>query len=338
MQNLGRTCHAVTALGRTSRWFSRLEVRRRLGATVARVGVVTVAGILIAPSMPAAAASGASASSSGAILSPLRAGWPPQQAVRPARGSTWRAGFESGDFSEWTWWRRNDGCSLSTGEPGGPIPPLEGERAGRFETSRACLDRGKSHSKLFKEWALASPQSRWRDDGGRPLERLPKDSPTGAYRASFFVARGYRASEPWTNIFQLKESYLDDSGASRQDPQWWLNISPAGQWSSAAAPGSRPDAPVLHVNHWGQDYSSYRPSLRLVPLGRWFEIRAEIFAGERIDWYLDDELFDRSVQGEYPIGFSKSRPTGWTFGVGHYDGVGALWVDDASFASPTPSP
>ncbi|MEJ7655433.1 MAG: hypothetical protein WKF33_00145 [Thermoleophilaceae bacterium] len=60
-----------------------------------------------------------------------------------------------------------------------------------FKNTADCLDRGTPHSKLLKEWALSSPETGWHDDAGRGLERLPNDSPSGTYRASYFLPSGY---------------------------------------------------------------------------------------------------------------------------------------------------
>lgn len=261
--------------------------------------------------------------------------------VKPAAGSaaeraTWRSSFEQGSFSEWSWWGKGDSryaghSVVSTREAG--IPSLDGGRAAEFSVTEAQLRAGSQHSKLMKDWGYAPPETTtWRDDAGRQLERLPGNSPAGAYRANFYLPANYRKSpEGWTNIFQFKEAYHDSAGKWHQDPQWWLNMSQAGKWGSAAPAGLRPDHPVLHANNWRTDYSNYRPKLVALPLGRWFEIKAELYPGDRIDWYLDGKLFDTSYASKYPVGFSKSRPTGWVFGVGHYYGIGKLWADKVSF-------
>ncbi len=250
--------------------------------------------------------------------------------------ATWGAGFESGSFSDWSWWGKGDpryaGHSVVSAREAG-IPATEGDRVAQFSVTPSQRSAGNYHSKVMKNWAYAPPESTsWRDDAGRPLERLPNNSLAGTYRASFFLPANYSKSpERWTNIFQFKEAYYDASGQWHQDPQWWLNMSRAGSWGSAAPSGLRSDHPVLHANNWQTDYANYHPKLVAVPLGRWFELKAEVHPGDRIDWYLDGELFDRSSASKYPVGFSKARPTGWVFGIGHYDGIGKLWADKASF-------
>jgi len=250
--------------------------------------------------------------------------------------ATWRSSFEQSSFSEWSWWgkgdSRYDGHSVvSTREAG--IPSLDGGQVAEFSVTEEQLRAGRQHSKVMKDWGYAPPETTtWRDDAGRQLERLPGNSPAGTYRANFYLPSNYRKSpERWTNILQFKEAYYDSSGKWHQDPQWWLNISQAGKWGSAAPDGLRSDHPVVHANNWHTDYSNYRPKLVALPLGRWFEIKAEVYPGDRIEWYLDGERFDTSYASKYPVGFSKSRPTGWVFGVGHYDGIGKLWADKVSF-------
>ncbi len=250
--------------------------------------------------------------------------------------ATWRSSFEQSSFSEWSWWGKGDsryaGHSVVSASEAG-IPSLDGGRVAKFSVNEAQSRAGSHHSKVMKNWGYAPPETTsWRDDAGRQLERLPNNSPAGTYRANFYLPADYRKSpERWTNIFQFKEAFYDSSGKWRQDPQWWLNISQAGKWGSAAPEGLRSDHPVVHANNWKTDYSNYRPKLVALPLGRWFEIKAEVYPGQRIEWYLAGQRFDTSYASEYPVGFSKSRPTGWVFGVGHYDGIGKLWADKVSF-------
>lgn len=251
----------------------------------------------------------------------------------------WRSNFETGDFSEWTWWRRRDGGTFFVRPPEVETAAAGGSKVAHFEVTPAQLAAGRRHSKVFKEWALAPPESMWRDDRGAPLERLPENSPAGSYVARYFLPPGYRKpkGQPWTNVFQFKESYLDGKGRWHQDPQWWINMSSASTWRAKGVRtpcGASSDAPVLHANHWNQEFSRYRPKLVAAPVGRWFEIRADLYPGNRIDWYLDGRLFDRSPATTYPVGLSKPRPVGWVFGIGHYGGIGRLLADDASFAAP----
>ena len=253
---------------------------------------------------------------------------------------TWQADFETGDFSEWTWHRQSNGGTYYVADATAEgVPPAGANKLARFEVTAAQAQVGKVHAKLYKEWALSAPETNWRDDAGRRLERLPNDSPSGTYVAHYFFPSGYRATiGNWVNIFQWKESYLGPGGDWHQDPQWWINVNAARAWPHSPVNGvaSRPDAPVLFANHWRNNHAR-SPKLYVVPLGRWFELRAELYSGDRIDWYIDDEFFDRSSASDYPIGLSKERQAGWVFGVGHYGGASDranhLWVDDVSFTA-----
>jgi hypothetical protein len=133
-------------------------------------------------------------------------------------------------------------------------------------------------------------------------------------------------------VFQFKQAFVDRRGTWRQDPQWWLNMSRASLWGRPAS-GLRPDHPVLHVNHSDNDYGSYRPRLLAAPVGRWFDVRAELYPGERIDWFIDGRHLDTSRHPEWPVGITEPRATGWLFGVGHYGGIGTLYADDVSFTA-----
>lgn len=248
----------------------------------------------------------------------------------------WDSSFEGGDFTEWSTWGANDsryaGHDTVTAQETG-IPALAGDYVANFSVDRQQIDTGEIHSKLMKEWILSGVQKL--DDAARPVGRLPKDSPAGTYRASFFFPSHYRREltspyNKWTNIFQFKQGYRE-AGVYKQDPQFWVNVSAAGQHPDAPA-GLEPDSPVLHVNNWWTDYRSYRPTLYAVPLGRWFEIRAELYPGDRIEWYADDQHLDTSHSTSIKkIGFSEPHAEGWIFGIGHYDGIGRLWADRASF-------
>jgi hypothetical protein len=257
---------------------------------------------------------------------------PPQANLRPA---TWSSGFESGSFDEWTTWRRDDGGTFyvtSAAKEG--IPAHSGSDVAHFEVTSSQESSGKTHSKLFKSWAVGSPETGWHDDQGKLYDRLPNNNPAGTYSAWFYLPSSYTVtSRSWVNIFQFKESFTDSSGSWQQDPEWWINMSAADAWPSSARPaGVAANAPVLFANYnnnrWG-----YNPKLVAVPRGRWFQLRADVYPGDHIDWYLDGQQFDTSRNSTYPVGLFHSKPSGWTFGIGHYGGVGELWADDASFTA-----
>lgn len=253
----------------------------------------------------------------------------------PAGLATWSSGFEGPSFRDWTTYERSDGGTFfpALGSREG-IDALQGSGIAHFEVTSEESARGDKHSKLFKSWALNEPETNWKDDDGRPYERLPHGSPGGVYSAWYFLPSNYlKSSESWTNVLQFKESYLDSSGDWNQDPQWWIDMTRADEWDSDERPaGASGGDPVLVSNNWGEVNEDPR-KVAAVPRGRWFEIRARVSPGERIDWFVDGAFWHSSPHHIYPVGFSKRRPVGWTFGVGHYGGIGKLWVDSVSFTA-----
>lgn len=251
---------------------------------------------------------------------------PPEVAGRPA----FQSDFETGNFDEWTTVNEPAGTVFVGTADGEGIPTRAGGRfIAHFEVTEDQQEDGEIHSKVYKEWGTKEPILSRRNKRGEQYERLPGDSAAGTYRAWYFVPTGYRADNKWVNIMQWKEHYGEDD----QDPQWWLQIGPAGAFGDTT-PGNGPapadDAPVLFVNHWENEDPDTAPRLWNTPTGRWFEVRAELYPGDRIDWYIDGRLFDSSRHETYPVGL-RERSTGWIFGVGHYGGIGRLYVDDVSF-------
>ena len=243
------------------------------------------------------------------------------------------AGFETGDFTEWSF---AAGADPNQGGPGPQyvyvstanaegIPPHGSYWVAHIE--RPAGTPANPHAKVVKEWSVVG---KW-DQFGRIEERLPNNgNPSGTYRAWYYYPTDYQATSEWTNIFQFKEEGITGDALcqppkSCQLPSWWINTAPAATF------GMGGNEPILFVNHWNQDYSSFHPECLLVPLGRWFEIRADLYEGVRIDWYVDGQLFDRSYNSEYPVGRFYDESNVWVFGVGHYLGIGKIWVDDASF-------
>ena len=242
-----------------------------------------------------------------------------------SRTLIWADSFESGDFRAWSFVQ---GADPKQGGPGPPhnfvatavslgIPAHDGKYVAQFE--RPVWATALPHAKVYKEWSNAG----LRDQFGRLLTPLPdNNNPSASYSAWYYLPPTYRASAEWSNIFQFKEEgYI--GGVWHQDPDWWINIGPVSTWGAGGA------EPVVFANHWKQNYDKFHPVVRPAPLGRWFEIRAELYEHDRIDWYLDGRKFDTSYDSTYPVGRFFDRSTGWIFGVGHYLGYGKLWVDDA---------
>lgn len=265
------------------------------------------------------------------LAATLAAGCGSEPDASPA--PTWEAGFELHSLREWSYWDRDDGGTFyATDAEADGVTAQSGSAVARFEVTADEHADGREHSKVYKTWALAPPETGWNDDADRRLERLPGDSPDGRYSAWFFIPEDYdNVTDTWANIFQFKESYLDTDGDWQQDPQWWVDLSLAGTWEPSELPaGTSDEDPLLAVNAWHAE-GWWDPKPVAAPVGRWFELTAELHSGDRIDWHLDGRLFDTSPDDAYPVGISKGRPTGWTFGVGHYGGVGQLWVDSVAF-------
>lgn len=254
-------------------------------------------------------------------------------AGRQPYSGPWKASGQAAPWG-WSWVNRSDGGTMQavdTAAQGIPPSASGDTKAALFEVTAAQKAAGKIHSKVYKNWAIAAPETTWYDDAGRRLDRLPGNSPAGTYAARYYIPADYHATGTWTNIFQWKEDYTDSAGAWHSDPTWWINICAASAWGGKAPAASRPDAPVLFANHWTNNWN-YTPQMRIVPLGRWFEIRAELYPGDRIDWYLDGEKFDTSPNTRYPVGPAHgANTTGWIFGIGHYDGIGKLYTDTATY-------
>ena len=239
----------------------------------------------------------------------------------------WSAGFETGDFTEWSYVQGPDPNQggpgpqyvyVSTASAEG-IPPHGGSWVAHFE--RPAGTPAYPHAKVYKEWSVVG---KW-DQFGRIEERLPNDgNPSGIYRAWYYYPRDYQATGGWAISFQFKEEGIIQ-GVSYHQPSWYMITAPA------ATLGVGGNEPVLFVYHWNYDDPSFHPKWLPVPLGRWFEIRADLYDGVRIDWYVDGQLFDQSYNSEYPVGRFFDESNVWIFGVGHYLGIGKLWVDDASF-------
>ncbi len=246
----------------------------------------------------------------------------------PSDAARFEDGFESGDFRGWSFVQALDprqgpgqpGNRIGTAETLG-VAPHSGRYAARFERPGWADER--PHAKIYKEWSSIGK----RDEFGRRIAPLPNGGdPSGTYRAWFLLPPDYEADRSWVNLFQFKEQGRHD-GSWRQDPSWWLNIAPASRWGGE---GSRP---VVFVNHWANDWG-YTPRTMPLPLGRWFEVRAELHEGDQIEWYVDGELLDVSRHETYPVGRFFERSEGWVFGVGHYYGIGHLYVDDVSATFP----
>jgi hypothetical protein len=187
---------------------------------------------------------------------------------------------------------------------------------------------------LYKVWAITAPETGWRGNLGRPFERIRRGQEGGTYRAWYFLPRSTRrvlrhnnhGRHGWVNIFQFKHSNPDGGGPGRwaQPPQWWINIR-----------NNDPDHLALCVSHWRKPSFCQRRGLASshlprVPFGRWFELRADVHPGKRIDFYLDGRLFDTGRQTDHPVGLARGDSS-WIFSPGWYLNTGTAYIDDVSF-------
>jgi hypothetical protein len=233
--------------------------------------------------------------------------------------------FENGNFRKWSYIQAQ---STSQGGPGAAynyvatgssfgITAHSGSDVAQFY--RPASASGLPHAKVYKEWSNVGKK----DQYGRVEDKLPDSgNPSGVYSAWYYLPKDYQfTAGQWTNLFQFKEEGFID-GQRRQDPSWWLNIGAAKSWGLGST------EPVLFVNNWGNDSSHYNPKVVKAPVGRWFEIKAELHENDRIDWYLDGRKFDTSYDSIYDVGRFYDQSNGWIFGVGHYGGTGKVLVDD----------
>jgi hypothetical protein len=187
---------------------------------------------------------------------------------------------------------------------------------------------------LYKVWAVAPPETGWTGHFGKPFEQIRRGEEGGTYRAWYFLPRSTRrilrhnnhGRYGWVNIFQFKHSNPDGGGPGRwaQPPEWWVNIR-----------NNNPDRLALCVSHWGRPNFCERRGLAgshlpRVPFGRWFELRADVHPGERIDFYLDGRLFETGRQAHYGVGLAPGDSS-WIFSPGWYLNTGTAYIDDVSF-------
>lgn len=253
---------------------------------------------------------------------------PPPEPGGGAAEPSWVSGFEGGDFGEWSWWGQGDSryAGLSVVDPAEAGIPERNGKAARFAVTSSDVAAGRIHSKVYKDFHLGSgSRTNWR-----------KTDPSGTYRASYYVPRDYSAqSGKWLNVMQFKDQYWHGAagGSEQSDPTWWLEFGRASDYGASA---SRSDAPVAVVKHW-KDWETHRegvhPGERVeVPLGRWFEIRAEVDSGDQIAFYVDDKLLNVGRDADYPVGQFHEGSFNWIYGIGHYGtNPGELFTDDSSF-------
>ncbi len=264
----------------------------------------------------------------------------------------WNAGFEGASFADWSWWKRpefdrNEFGVVGTGTDG--VAAHTGSKLAKFVTTRAQVDGGLQHAKLYKEWAVRSPETSWKDDAGQTLQKLPGSGQdaSGTYSAWYYLPADVRWTKDWSNVMQFKLVFPTGNGAVASEAHWYVNLMAADSWGGgpARADGSTPKGtdPVFVASNWTMkrvDGSDPDWHSRMVspPVGRWFKLSATVKQGQSIEFAIDDKPFFRGSTADWPVGIG-STPThqandvsGWIFGAGLYGGPGRLYVDDAAFA------
>jgi hypothetical protein len=113
---------------------------------------------------------------------------------------------------------------------------------------------------------------------------------------------------------EFKERYWDGSQAGYQsDPAWWLVL----------YNGDGHGTPYAHVNYWNGGSAGTAGRSVAFPRGRWVEVHADLYQGDRIEWFVGGRRIAVGANSRYPVGPSHgARSLAWDFGVGDYAGAG----------------
>lgn len=240
----------------------------------------------------------------------------------------WSADFATGDFAQWSWWGQGDPSYgtisvLSAASAGLPTPAeAVGRNVGRMTVTAADAAQGRIHAKLYKGFA----------EGGR----TPADV-SGTYRTWYYIPSSYAMPNGKSaNIFQFKEKYNGHS-----DPLWWVQLA-TGSWAKSMGGArwvgpkpARADQPVAMLNYWGNTWTR-QVTFQTVPLDRWFEIRAEVHQGDRIDFAIDGQRFDTARHTTYPVTPFRANSQELIFGAGNYTDAPntTLYLGRSSYSRP----
>lgn len=205
------------------------------------------------------------------------------------------------------------------------VPKYDGDDFAKFATNVTAIDNGKPHSKVYKEWRFSGGAAK-NDQWGNALQMAPASGTSidGSYHAQFYFPASWTyGTRGWTNIFQFK---LTEQSPFAQDPQWWVNVV-----------GSSSTTVTLHMENWAGSGRSHATDIT-VPKSAWFQIRADVYENDQIDWYVDNVFWQTTHDWEQNIGRDfdlTGTPQTWVFGVGHYGGghtdatKNTVFVDDA---------
>jgi chitodextrinase len=245
--------------------------------------------------------------------------------------SAWRSGFETGDFREWDWWGQTQPeqypSTMGVVDPTTRgVPYKAGTKVGWFQTTPQDIAVGRYHAKLYKYFHSGA--------GDRPNWSCPNVS--GTYRAWFYLPSNYAVlNSNAVVLFQFKDQYWINraTGEETSSPTWWLALKSPADAGVAAPRADYPVAVVEHWDYWNLDPGYAHPGLRvLAPLGRWFEVRAEVYDKDHIEFYLDGQQLATGSNSHYPVGCSHPDSFNWIFGIGQYSSSpGVLYADEASY-------
>nr|WP_296065424.1 hypothetical protein [uncultured Actinoplanes sp.] len=175
-----------------------------------------------------------------------------------------------------------------------------------------------SHRKLYKSFSAAS----W-PAGTEPFSQRdgsPTDVSARYIVYEYIDAARLRLTERgWVNLAQLKEGYATADGRQTSDPSWWLVVY------------DRDGQLYLDLAHYNEGRIAGRRLDFRPYLNRWLKIELRVYQHDRLEVYLDDQLFDVGRQTEYPVGRMRyagrpiapggpavTREEGWIFGAGNY--------------------
>jgi hypothetical protein len=248
----------------------------------------------------------------------------------------WSSSFSTGDFTEWSWWGQGQADRWGHIAVENPIvagvPSRTDGYVASFEVTADDRANGRFDAKLYESFSTTD---------SRGVEHPPADV-SGAYSAWYYIPPDYSVpSGGSANIFQFKQKYADasDPSGQRSDGLWWVQLENASTWVLNSGPdwwvGDLPSSanqPVAWVNS-ACGRSPHLPlTFEALPVGRWFEIRAEVHHGDRIDFFIDGRPFETVHASYCPVNPTHADSRDFTFGVGNYtaSASGKVYIDGAS--------
>jgi hypothetical protein len=227
---------------------------------------------------------------------------------------------------------------VSARRGGLPVPPGGDDHAIRLDHEPGDPA---SQRKLYKSFSALS----W-PAGAEPFSQQD-GSPTDVsarYVVHEYIdaARLHLTERGWVNLAQLKEGYATDDGRQTSDPSWWLVVY------------DRDGRLFLDLAHYYEGRIAGRRLDFRPYLDRWLKIELRVYQHDRLEVYLDDQLFDVGRHSQYPVGRMRYRgypavaggppvirEEGWIFGSGNYSnpddpGSGSLVLVGPAAVLPLP--